>query len=394
MSDSHVQTNAILGGAAHHLQSLLKLEEGVDYSVPIRENIEDYLYERYARDSQGWKRKAYYFAKPLIPRRIQLALRKKYADIQAQARFPAWPIEPILVESVREYMRCVVEQSEMKEIHRIAPWPERKHFAFAITHDVEWDAGLRNAPKLAEIEKKLGFVSSWNIVPERYPIDWAIVEKLRSEGCEIGVHGLKHDGKLFQSRRIFENRVRKINQYAKEWGAVGFRSPSTLRNVEWMPELEFEYDSSFPDTDPYEPQAGGCCSIWPFFIKNLVELPITMPQDHTLYEVLGHQDISIWKEKADWIATNSGLILIDVHPDYMSSEKRLQFYESFLSYVKNKNGMWHALPREIVRWWRERDSSSLRKNNASYIVEGPASPRASIMRTSLANGTITDQFLD
>ena len=148
-------------------------------------------------------------------------------------------------------------------------WPKGKKFSFVITHDVEWDAGLAIAPKLVEIEKRHGFVSSWNLVPERYPIDWSIVDGLRKEGLEIGVHGLIHDGKLFQSHKVFQERLVKIHYYAKEWGAVGFRSPSTIRNIEWMPELKFEYDSSYFDTSPYEPQPGGCCSIWPFYIGDL-----------------------------------------------------------------------------------------------------------------------------
>ncbi|MCZ6776658.1 MAG: hypothetical protein O7D34_09405, partial [Ignavibacteria bacterium] len=231
------------------MDSLLKLQEDVGIADVVGRDIEHFLYERYDDDSRHWMRKAYYFAKPYVPRQIQLALRKKYAAVQGSRKYPAWPIEPTVVEAVRSHLKCVLEFAGKQEILRISPWPEKKRFAFTITHDVEWDAGLRNAWKLAEIEKELGFRSSWNIVPERYPIDWKIVEKLRTEAFEIGIHGLQHDGRLFESRKIFQLRVKQIQQYAKEWGAVGFRSPSTLRRVEWMSELELEYDSSFPDTD-------------------------------------------------------------------------------------------------------------------------------------------------
>jgi len=213
---------------------------------------------------------------------------------------------------------------------------------------VEWDSGLRRAPVLAAIEQRLGFVSSWNLVPERYPIDWSIVDRLRADGFEIGIHGLKHDGKLFQSRALFDRRAALINAHAREWKAVGFRSPSTLRNPDWMTALEFEYDSSFPDTDPYEPQAGGCCSIWPFFLGNIIELPLTMPQDHTLFEILNQRDIDIWKKKALWIAEQGGLVLINIHPDYMLEDSRLAFFEELLVFMKQQHGMWHA-HRAILR---------------------------------------------
>jgi len=161
-----------------------------------------------------------------------------------------------------------------------------------------------------------------------------------------------------------------------------------------MPQLEFQYDSSFPDSDPYEPRPGGCCSIWPFFIDNLVELPLTMPQDHTLFEILDMRDISIWKEKADWIEMNGGLVLVNVHPDYMMSADRLRFYESLLQHMKSKKAMWHALPRDVARWWRDRDSSRLSQEGGSYVVDGPTSGVSSVIRTSAENGALTHHFVN
>ena len=52
---------------------------------------------------------------------------------------------------------------------------------------------------------------------------------------------------------------------------------------------------------------------------------MTMPQDHTLFEILGHKDISMWITKADWVAENGGMILINVHPDYMDTDERIWF---------------------------------------------------------------------
>lgn len=365
------------------IQSLLKIAEEDADVVAVGEGIDKYLFERYANDTSGWKRRAYYAVKPLIPRPIQIMLRRKYTGVQSASAFPSWPIEPILTTVVDEHLKETLRVTGKEELHRIAPWPAGKRFAFVITHDVEWDRGLRRAAALVDVEKRLGCVSSWNLVPERYPIDWGIVKSLRSEGFEIGIHGLKHDGKLFQSKKTFDKRVRKINQYAREWGAVGFRSPSTLRNAAWMPDLDFSYDSSFPDTDPYEPQPGGCCSIWPYFIDHLLELPLTMPQDHTLFEILGHKDLAAWKRKASWIEEHSGLVLINVHPDYIDSDERLSLYEDFLKEMKEKRELWHALPRDIAAWWREREASRLVCEGGKWVVRGSIAARAAVIRTSL-----------
>ena len=54
---------------------------------------------------------------------------------------------------------------------------------------------------------------------------------LTENGFEVGVHGLNHDGKYYNSRAIFRERALKINRYIRDWGSVGFRSPSMLHNL-------------------------------------------------------------------------------------------------------------------------------------------------------------------
>ena len=379
-------------GGVSALFDLLKLAEIPGVNLPSSVNVERFLFERYLdQESSGnWRLKAYYTLRPVIPRWVQLMLRRNYRAKQEARTFPAWPIEPTIANTVREALVAAAQSERNGGVHRISHWPEGKRFAFVITHDVEWEEGLRIASTLAEIERRYGFVSSFNIVPERYPIDWDVVDELRGFGCEIGVHGLKHDGKLFQSRKVFRKRLEKIHEYARKWGAVGFRSPATLRNVEWMPELQFEYDSSYFDTDPYEPQPGGCCTIWPFFIGDLLELPMTMPQDHTLFEILGHKDIKVWMKKSDWIAGQGGMVLINVHPDYMNSSDRLGLYDEFLRYMKQKQGMWHALPRDVARWWKDRTKSTLVRKNDTFVIEGPAAGVAAVLKTKVEDGMLVD----
>ena len=144
-----------------------------------------------------------------------------------------------------------------------------------------------------------------------------LLEQIRAAGCEVGLHGIKHDCKLFESRANFEAELPAIHRYLAEWDAAGFRSPATHRNPDWMPELGSLYDSSFPDTDPFEPQPGGCCSILPYFLEQMVELPITLVQDHTLWEILRQDTIELWTSKSDWIIANGGLVNLITHPDYL-----------------------------------------------------------------------------
>jgi len=357
--------------------------------------IERFLLERSENNRSARVLKIYYALKPFTPRKLQLFLRRQRAKLQWDSLFH-WQTAERLENLKREMVKSCMRTND--EVVFIWFWPHGMRFAFVISHDVETEKGSANIKRICEIERKYGFRSSWNFVPERYFVDAGLLNRLSNDGFEIGVHGLKHDGRLFNSRETFGKRMKKIGKYANEWGAVGFRSPATHRNCGWMENMPFEYDSSFPDTDPYEPQPGGCLSIFPFFMGNLVELPITLAQDYTLFEILRHKDISIWKEKIDWIEKMNGMALVIVHPDYIrrgggkgkESGYPIEYYEELLQYVKNKDHCWHALPREVARWWRRREASEIRPDaNREARIRGPAFKDGVVARIRLVDDQVT-----
>jgi len=246
---------------------------------------------------------------------------------------------------------------------------------------------LRKCRDLVFMEKELGFRSSFYFVPERCDVPGGLLHYIRNQGFEVGVHGLKHDGKLYNSWEMFSERASRINDYLREWDAVGFRSPSMHHNLEWLHELEIEYDASTFDTDPFEPQADGVRTIFPFFVhgdsrqKGYVELPYTLPQDFTLFVLMKEKGIDIWRRKLDWIASRGGMALVNTHPDYMSfeagqlerDEYPADLYMEFLEYVRANYGdsFWHVLPREMAGFWAEevsrkkyREGSETRSNQA------------------------------
>ncbi|MCG2778765.1 MAG: hypothetical protein L6406_24070 [Desulfobacterales bacterium] len=218
-----------------------------------------------------------------------------------------------------------------------------------------------------DLEESLGFRSSFSFVPERYNVSQTLRNEIISRGFEVSVHGLKHDGKLFKSKKIFNKRAKRINHYLQEWEAKGFTSPSTHHNLNWMHALNIEYDISTFDTDPFEPQPDAVSTIFPFRVQNnssengFVELPYTLPQDFSLFVIMMEQNINIWKKKLDWIASKGGMALVNTHPDYMRFDNDCSretypsdYYKEFLLYVRDKyqDQYWHALPGEIARFWK------------------------------------------
>jgi hypothetical protein len=330
--------------------------------------------------------RAYYRLRPLLPRRTQIWLRRLLARVQARRRFPRWPVEtslPELYELLFEYLTDV----SGSPIPAISFWPRGCSWAFVLTHDVETEVGYRHLDILRSVERDLGYRSSWNFVPRRYTVHESVVHSLADEGFEVGVHGLYHDGRDLESASVLAERLPEIERHAQRWGALGFRSPATHRDWELMPLLPFAYDSSYPDTDPFEPRSGGCCSLLPFFIEGLVELPITLPQDHTLFTILRHCDESAWIAKTDEIRRRQGMALLITHPDYMIQEARVVAYGRFLQAYRDDTTAWRALPREVAEWWRRRQASWLELQHGKWRVVGPAADDASVVWYGTPRGT-------
>ena len=339
-------------------------------------------YERSGRSSlklsgRGALLRGYYFLRPALPRRLQLRLRRAYTHVQGRSSFPGWPIEDSL-HTFYDWLFGLLAGLTGQPVPFLDPWPDGRSWALVLTHVVETAVGCRDFGLLRDPERELGYRSSWNFVPLRYQAPDDLLLALRQEGCEVGVHGLRHDGRDLGSKRLLAKRLPMMREYARRWQAVGFRSPATQRKWEMMPQLGFDYDSSYTDTDPYEPQPGGCCSYLPFFNQSLVELPITLPQDHTVFTILQHHDGDVWLRKARHLRDRHGMALVLTHPDYARDHQMAEAYRSLLEAFHGDSTVWHALPREVAAWWRERASSELRKVGDDWRIEGPAAARGSI----------------
>ena len=206
---------------------------------------------------------------------------------------------------------------------------------------------------------------------------------MRARGFEFGAHGLWHDGRMFRSRHDFAEVATLVERLSPgEHHLHGFRGPSTCAMRVRSRRCRLITTPLSPTPIPYEPQPGGTCSLFPFFLSHMVELPYTLPQDHTLIHLLRRSPLPVWTMKAKWIASIGGMILTLTHPDYCGEGVYLQAYAELLKQLAEINSAWRALPFEVAGWWRQRAQLRLHVENGRPIISGPGAARASALRLS------------
>ena len=221
-----------------------------------------------------------------------------------------------------------------------------------MTHDVEGQAGADFCGRLMDFDDSFGIKSAFQIVPEnRYGRGNALWESLRSRGFEVNLHDLNHDGRLFEDHQRFLERAASLNRYARELQCHGFRSGAMYRKQDWYSAFDFSFDMSVPNVSHLEPQRGGCCTVMPYFVGNILELPLTTTQDYSLFHILGQHSISLWKRQIELILSRNGLISFIIHPDYLTGVRAQRVYLDLLAYLvqlQTERQAWLALPGEWI----------------------------------------------
>jgi hypothetical protein len=359
--------------------------------------IDNLRCERYTEPAKGVQplpgngvvRSLYYFLRPVLWNSLRRRLQKLYFRGWEKTVFPKWPVD-CTVEDIHE--RLLLRSMRAENVDRVPFiwfWPKGAGSCTILTHDVETSAGLGLCERIMDLDDSFGMKASFQIIPEkRYTVSDALLERFRSRGFEINVHDLNHDGHLFENLPEFRRRAKQINSYARKFGAAGFRSAAMYRHADWHDALDFAYDMSIPNVAHLDPQQGGCCTVFPFFAGNMLELPVTTTQDYSLFQILTDYSMRLWKAQATLIREKHGLMSFIVHPDYLIEDAAQRVYIELLQYLKElraQNETWVALPREVANWWRLRGAMELVKAGRTWRVEGPGSERASVAY-AIANG--------
>lgn len=331
--------------------------------------------------------KLYYWMRPLFPMWFRVPLQRTYLRGWEKLTFPAWPVDLTVEKLLETVLLLCMKSRGIDTLPFIWFWPDGVSSAAILTHDVETAQGRDFCPRLMGIDESFGFRSAFQIVPERrYPVTAAFLQEIRDRGHEINVQDLNHDGKLFRDRRQFLSRVKAINEYGSVWGAKGFRSAVLYRNLSWYDALEFEYDMSVPNTGHLDPQRGGCCTVFPYFIGRILELPLTTTQDYSLFHILRQYRTDLWKAQVGLVMEKHGLLTLLTHPDYLLDRRPQTIYRdllAFLTELQSEHKMWVALPNQINDWWRQRSKMTLVPDGNTWRVEGLGKERARLAHARL-----------
>ncbi len=367
--------------------------EGTTMHFPFdfTEVVENLRMERYQQKARPGNemfaasepvRKLYYLIREALPVLVRRQLQRAYFREWRKLPFPAWPVDFTVDSLHEEFLRLFMESSGVMKVPFIWFWPKGAPNCLIMTHDVETSAGRDFTSQLMDLDDSYGIKASFQVIPEkRYQVSDEYVREIRSRGFEFNIHDLNHDGRLYRERAEFSRRADRINGYVHRYNSRGFRAGAMYRNQEWYDLFEFSYDMSVPNVAHLEPQRGGCCTVFPYFVGKILEIPLTMCQDYSLFQILNDYSLDLWKKQLDLIRKRNGLMSFITHPDYLIEPRARNVYKSLLDYLRKmieRDGIWAALPGEVDRWWRARSQMKLVQKGGRLKIEGPEAESARI----------------
>jgi hypothetical protein len=324
-------------------------------------------------------------------------LQKAYLRDWHTIPFPNWPVDRSVDLLFERLIVLAMRFSGIARLPFIWFWPDGYNACAILTHDVETTAGRDFCSRVMDLDDAAGIKASFQIVPEkRYTVSAGYLQSIRDRGFEINVQGLDHDGNLFGSRREFLKSAERINRYAEQYRARGFRSPILYRNIDWFQDLNFSYDLSVPNVARLEAQRGGCCTVMPFFLPGrVIELPLTTTEDYSIFNVLNEYSTTLWKQQIQIILAGHGLMTFLIHPDYVISGRAQDVFKGLLeqmNQVRLDQNVWVTLPMEVDRWWRQRSEMTLVPAGSEWEIRGSGSDRATLAYACLDRDNLSYEF--
>ncbi len=375
-------------------------ENGINYlPFDVTRVVDNLRLELYSKNTlhtgslfSSFLNKIYYLLRPLLPGGVRKSLQKARLSNWKTLKFPLWPVDRSVDLLFEQLLLLSLRSQQLERIPFIWFWPDGASSCAIMTHDVETKRGRDFCATVMDLDDAHGIKASISIVPElRYEVTTEYLDSIWKRGFEVCVQDMNHDGHLFKDREEYLVRVKKINAYGKQYGATGFRSAVLYRNQMWFDQLQFSYDMSVPNVAHLEPQRGGCCTVMPYFVGDILDLPVTTTQDYALFNYLNEYSIDLWKRQTELIMEQHGLVSFIVHPDYIKKSREWTVYKSLLAHLaqlRDEKKLWIPLSGEVDRWWRQRAKMTIVEGQHGVRIEGEGSERARLAYASENDGRL------
>ncbi len=246
------------------------------------------------------------------------------------ARFPRWPLD-LSADFIADLSRPQ---------HNDVP---KQRTPVILSHDLDTAEGLSNVRKhFLDIEEHVGARSTNYIVPCGWPIDRAVLDEVHARGHEIGIHGYDHSNKTpFVSSTERRERLDAAVELMETYAIRGYRAPSLVRTEALLDDLSrlYQYDSSVPTSGGRFPVPNnGCATARVFRLRNIIEIPLSMPRDGSL-RFLGHTPehiLDLWKRCARAISHARGTVTLLTHCEerFSGNKQMLDVYARLLEFFR------------------------------------------------------------
>ena len=276
--------------------------------------------------------------------------------------------------------------------------------------------GLNNGRFSASLFSFVRLMREYSIVPtlpvtaivlDRYP---NLFKRIQDMGVEFAVHGYKHvDYTQLESKQIVEHLQHAVEIFDKHgilWS--GFRFPFLRcdeERIDMLGREGFQWDSSrviswnhlkseeftpmawqaFENIlNTYRPMNADDCQTLPSVNGNLIEIPVSVPDDDMLIERLGiknsHRLTTIWNRMLDEIRKKGELFVLQVHPERFFEFRTA--VERLIHQAAEDGDVWFTSLGELTDWWRERkdfrfDIDKVSRNR--FRIRAECSDRATVL---------------
>ena len=241
-------------------------------------------------------------------------------------------------------------------------------------------------------------------------------QKLQESGVELCVHGYSHVALAqYPPDEAAEQLERASDIFARHGiAARGLRCPYLSCNTELLealPNRLFEYSSNLaldwnvvPENQKhlpgeaigavlervYQPEASSQIVSAPFIRAGMVEIPVSLPDDLELHDVLGLDPIGmskIWSRVLEQTHIRAELFVLMYHPELMD-HCQLPLTAIINRALALRPGVWMARLCDISTWWQEKAGFSVQVLEAqeNLTLTFDCTKRATILARGLDLG--------